>query len=121
MPETKHTPGPWKAEEQFAKVGKDAPPHSLGWIINHSNGRIGWSSYATAVPNEGEERPFPIGAANARLIAVAPDMLAELCTAVLLADEAADAFRRAGLPNQSDEAARTGEKFRAVITKATSA
>ena len=40
----------------------------LGWIIEHANGRIGWSSYATAIPNEGETAPFEIGGANAALI-----------------------------------------------------
>jgi hypothetical protein len=65
-----HTPGPWIAEEQKDKWG-----NSCGWIINHINGRIGWSSYATAIPNEGERKPYPIGAANARLIAAAPDLL----------------------------------------------
>lgn len=58
-----HTPTPWVAVEQKSKDG-----YSLGWIINHSNGRIGWSSYATAEPNEGEGPPYSIGAANAAFI-----------------------------------------------------
>lgn len=63
------TAGPWRAHEQRHVNGK-----SLGWIIEHSNGRIGWSAYATTIPNAGEEAPFPISAANARLIAAAPTM-----------------------------------------------
>jgi hypothetical protein len=43
--------------------------------VNHKNGRIGWSSYATAVPNEGEGPPHEQGGANAHLIAAAPDLL----------------------------------------------
>lgn len=65
-----HTPGPWVAREQVNKDGR-----SLGWIVEHGNGRIGWSSYATARPNEGEAAPYPIGAANARVMAAAPDLL----------------------------------------------
>jgi hypothetical protein len=40
----------------------------LGWIIEHGNGRIGWSAYATADPNEGEATPFPVSEANAAFI-----------------------------------------------------
>jgi len=68
--EVKHTPGPWIAREQFSQDGK-----SLGWIIEHANGRIGWSSYATAEPNEGEGPPYTISAANAKLIAAATELL----------------------------------------------
>ena len=67
------TPGPWTANRQVNKHDE-----SLGWIINGEGCRIGWSSYATAVPNEGEKAPHPIGEANARLIAAAPSMHAEL-------------------------------------------
>jgi len=69
MSETKHTPGPWVAREQMSKEGR-----SLGWIVEHDNGRIGWSSYATAEPNDGEGPPFPVSAANARMIAASPEM-----------------------------------------------
>ena len=70
MSEAKHTPGPWHAKLQMSR---DRRP--LGWTIEHANGRIGWSSYATAHPNEGEGPPYEIGGANARLIAAAPDLL----------------------------------------------
>lgn len=65
------TPGPWKARELITKDNR-----SLGWIIEHANGRIGWSDYATT--NVGEDPPFPISEANARLIASAPDLLTAL-------------------------------------------
>lgn len=60
---SEHTPTPWTAEQQKSRAGEP-----LGWIINHANGRIGWSSYATAVPNEGEAVPYEIGGANAAFI-----------------------------------------------------
>lgn len=72
-----HTPGPWTASMQRSRCGK-----YLGWIVEHSNGRIGWSSYATAVPNEGEGPPYEIGGANARLIAAAPELLEALTWAL---------------------------------------
>lgn len=58
-----HTPTPWVAREQTSKEGA-----SLGWIIEHANGRIGWSSFANEITNEGEEAPYPTGAANAEFI-----------------------------------------------------
>lgn len=67
------TPGPWFAREQISKDHK-----SLGWVINWSNGRIGWSSFATAGAFEGETAPYPVSAANARLIAAAPALKAAL-------------------------------------------
>lgn len=73
MAETTWTPGPWFAREQFSREKS-----TLGWIIDHANGRIGWSCYATATPNEREKPPYPIGAANAHLIAAAPDLYAAL-------------------------------------------
>ncbi len=67
MSENGWTPGPWSALEQMSKEHE-----SLGWIINHANGRIGWSSFATATPNKGEGPPFTQSAANAHLIAASP-------------------------------------------------
>lgn len=64
-----YTPGPWFAERQVSRQGE-----SLGWIVNHANGRIGWSSYATATPNEGEGAPHAQGGANAHLIAASPEL-----------------------------------------------
>ena len=72
-PVASFTPGPWFAHEQRSTRGE-----SLGWIINHGHGRIGWSSYATAIPNEGERPPCPISTANAHLIAAAPDLYVAL-------------------------------------------
>lgn len=67
------TPGTWVAREQFGASDK-----TLGWIIEHANGRIGWSSYGTARPNKGEEPPYLTGGSNARLLSKAPE-LAQLC------------------------------------------
>lgn len=77
-PHAAHTPGPWTAERQVSREGK-----SLGWIVNHANGRIGWSSYATSEPNEGESAPHTQGGANAHLIAAAPELLTALKAAQL--------------------------------------
>jgi hypothetical protein len=79
---SKHTPGPWVAHEQFSQDKK-----SLGWIIEHGNGRIGWSSYSTAKPNEGEVAPYPIGGANAHLIAQAPALLEGLSVMVAMVED----------------------------------
>ena len=73
MAETKFTQGPWVAEQQVNKSGE-----SLGWIIEHGNGRIGWSSFATARPNQGEVSPYTQSGFNAHLIAAAPDLYREL-------------------------------------------
>ena len=68
-----HTPGPWRASMQVSRENKP-----LGWIIEHNNDRIGWSSFASARTNQGEGPPYSIGGANARLICAAPDLLAAL-------------------------------------------
>jgi hypothetical protein len=74
MSDVKHTPGPWTAREQKNRSGI-----VIGWIVEAENGdRIGWPSYANAESNEGDRAPFATTAANARLIAAAPDMLAAL-------------------------------------------
>jgi|SRR5690242_4499953 len=73
QPMSAHTPTPWIAREQKSRDGK-----SLGWIIEFDGGRIGWSSYATTEPNEGESSPYPIGAANAAFIAEAVNSHAAL-------------------------------------------
>lgn len=92
MTEPTHTPGPWIAREQRTSGGD-----SLGWIIEYAGGRIGWSSYATAEPNEGEGPPYAVGGANARLIAAAPDLLLSLRNVLALAPDVDDAdhFREA--------------------------
>lgn len=80
------TKAPWTARMQRGDGNK-----LLGVIIEHGNGRIGWSSYATARPNAGEETPYPIGAANGELISLAVNLFPKLLTAVeaagLLVDE----------------------------------
>ena len=69
----KHTQGPWTARMQERKGGT-----ALGPIVEFVGGRIGWSSFATAEPNEGEGKPYRQSMANARLIAAAPDLLEAL-------------------------------------------
>jgi hypothetical protein len=92
------TPGPWSAHIQRSKAGDD-----LGWIIEHSNGRIGWASLAYADTNQEAAKNDPAREANARLIAAAPDMLAALidldarlreCGALHTAEDAYDSFYR---------------------------
>lgn len=70
---SKHTPGPWKARMQYSRGGRE-----LGWMVEHSNGRIGWASLAYADTNEEAPVADPVNAANARLIAAAPDLLEAL-------------------------------------------
>lgn len=84
--ETKWTPGPWFARQQFHAYDKK---QSMGWIIETENkSRIGWSSYADAETNDGEREPHPIGGANAHLIAAAP----LLASAAEMAENAIDEF-----------------------------
>lgn len=63
---TKHTPGPWKAEDNMSNEHK-----GKGWIVRGVDGKplTGWGSITTTE-------------ANARLIAAAPDLLA-VCEAEL--------------------------------------
>ena len=72
-----HTPGPWTASIQRNKAGDD-----LGWIVEHSNGRIGWASLAYRDANVEATPEDPAREANARLIAAAPDLLTALRVAV---------------------------------------
>lgn len=79
-PATSHTPGEWYARMQETKYGKP-----LGWIIETSDvraGRIGWASRAYGDTNQ--EAPIDSAecAANARLIAAAPELLAALAALV---------------------------------------
>ena len=76
---SKHTPGPWKARMQYSRNGRE-----LGWMVEHSNGRIGWASLAYADTNEEAPAEDPANAANARLIAAAPDLVEALRKAVKL-------------------------------------
>jgi hypothetical protein len=57
-----HTPGPWRIADGNA-----------GWDILSGGFRIAW-----VAANRANGRKYPKGADNAQLIAVAPEMLAEL-------------------------------------------
>ena len=105
------TPGPWFARMQL----QERTNRPLGWIIEFRNGRIGWSSYATASPNEGEGEPYTVSGANARLIAAAPAMLAALKAIIAENDD-----YRGGLPEgcESDPLTIACELGRAAIRKA---
>jgi len=76
MSTPKHTPGPWTASIQRSKSGED-----LGWIVEHSNGRIGWASLAYRDTNAEATADDPAREANARLIAAAPDLAFHLLAA----------------------------------------
>ncbi len=67
MSEIKHSPGPWKL------VGPDRDdPHRV-----HVSSSGNWYRFASVVVRMiGEVKDEPIGLANARLIAAAPDLLA---------------------------------------------
>lgn len=110
---TTHTPGPWFAEQQL----HEHTGESLGWIINFDGGRIGWSSYATAKPYERESAPHPIGGANARLIAAAPELL-EACQYAGEVIESLDGISR---NNAEQLLAESLDKLHAAIAKATGA
>lgn len=62
-----HTPGPWDIDDDTMEIFSITPEHSAGWI-------------ATVLGNDGNGRPLPPEemAANARLIAAAPELLAAL-------------------------------------------
>ena len=101
-----HTPGPWTIE----KYGNDETPSLV--IHKDSESRV---CFMATPGSRGDPARIE---ADARLITAAPDMLAELRKAIILADDAADAFRRAGMPDQSDAAGLLGTQFRAVVAKA---
>jgi hypothetical protein len=100
---SKPTPGPWSARMQVSSRGDN-----LGWIIEHKNGRIVWSSYSMAYPNAGEQSPYPIGGANARLIAAAPDLLAACQDALAAGNDgdwqSAEKVLRAAVSRSLDDA-----------------
>jgi hypothetical protein len=48
----------------------------MGWIIETENGsRIGWSDYADAITNQGDQPPYEQSGENAKAMAAAPDLL----------------------------------------------
>lgn len=72
---------------QFSKSGRE-----LGWLIEYPNGRIGWASLACVDTNEEAPVADPVNAANARLIAAAPDLLEALrCADAMLSGANMDA------------------------------
>lgn len=60
-----HTPGPWGYDAERREIFSDTDEHGCGWI-------------ALVLGNDSNERRLPPGeqAANANLIAAAPDLLA---------------------------------------------
>ncbi|MEE3046621.1 MAG: hypothetical protein VX620_15335 [Pseudomonadota bacterium] len=102
--QTKHTPGPWKSYILRSKAGRD-----LGWIVEHSNGRIAWTSLAYADTNKEADKNDPAREANARLIAAAPDLL-NACKAVF--DDVAS------IDNDSCLSLEVGRALKAAIAKA---
>ena len=62
-----HTPGPWDVDDDTMEIFSITPGHSTGWI-------------AKGLGNDDNGRPLTPDemAANARLIAAAPEMLAAL-------------------------------------------
>ena len=48
----------------------------MGWIIETENGsRIGWSDYADATTNQGDQPPYEQSGENAKAMAAVPDLL----------------------------------------------
>jgi hypothetical protein len=90
-----NTPAPWKI---FDNVD--------GWSVG----------YRAIVTDDGETicNPSPMGEANARLIAAAPDLLEALCTALPFVEdhEDSDTYKRGAV-------ARAVAQIRAAIEKAT--
>ncbi len=108
-----HTDEPWVAKRQVTKNGK-----SLGWIIDHSNGRIGWSSYATAEPNAGECSPHTQGGINAHLIALAPELKVEVLRQDALIGELVKAMKAVESANTWGRLSRGISFVRTVLAKA---
>jgi hypothetical protein len=96
MPDTKHTPGPWRfarlegSEELYRLQKREMPEHegyfrenSGDWVVGftseHGQGRIAAVAFkGKAKRGQGWTAPDPEGMANARLIAAAPDLLEAL-------------------------------------------
>lgn len=86
-----HTEGPW-SEPEF-----DCNPGDQGWWIR--NGRAGSDEYAVAVTFYGNPRDV----ADARLIADAPLLLAEVRRLRVELDELRDGVEAAGLEYREDD------------------
>jgi hypothetical protein len=94
-----NTPAPWKI---FDNVD--------GWSVG----------YRAIVTDDGETicNPSPMGEANARLIAAAPDLLEALCTALPFVEDHAEDHAKSGV-YKSGALARAVKEIRAAIEKAT--
>jgi hypothetical protein len=71
-----HTPGPWDVDDDTMEIFSITPGHSTGWI-------------AKVLGNDDNGRPLTPDemAANARLIAAAPDLLAACKLALTAGDQ----------------------------------
>jgi hypothetical protein len=76
--------------------------------------------YRAIVTDDGETicNPSPMGEANARLIAAAPDLLEALCTALPFVEDHAEDHAKSGV-YKSGALARAVKEIRAAIEKAT--
>jgi hypothetical protein len=94
-----HTPAPWKIEDKFnlSNIGYRAILDSDGYTICN---------------------PSPMGEANARLIAAAPDLLDALLTALPYVEDHADDHANSGVYKRGT-IARTVAQIRAAIEQAT--
>jgi hypothetical protein len=94
-----HTPAPWKIEDKFnlSNIGYRAILDSDGYTICN---------------------PSPMGEANARLIAAAPDLLDALLTALPYVEDHAEDHAESGVYKRGT-IARTVAQIRAAIEQAT--
>ena len=106
---SKHTPGPWKAhfEEAYFVTGPDRGRVAMMMNLKGPHGLGGRRS--------GEE-----SAANARLIAAAPDLLEALQRAVACGMVPSTSAFEGGAAAHSEQV-RTADAIRAAIAKATGA
>ena len=99
-----HTPGPWDVDDDTMEIFSITPGHSTGWI-------------AKVLGNDDNGRPLTPDemAANARLIACAPEML----DALRLAADAIDlAQAQVDSENDRDNLCKRLVAVKRVITKA---
>jgi len=119
---TKHTPGPWHiGSEQDYSVDRYKRNEEWARIRNASGGLI--AAVASVHPHGGRKSTdFDTEAANARLIASAPDLLSALEDVELRATQARLASTIGKKAGQADflrgELDRIGQAARAAITKA---
>jgi hypothetical protein len=110
MSEANHTPGPFKVESTIndeywairADDGSAEPIIALVKKVGTTDGEI--------YQDEAE--------ANARMLAAAPDMLAELRQCCVEIEEAANVFDHKGLPSLASVYRKAAERITATIAKA---